>query len=118
MTTEQNDIIETAVDRLFSIIARTRFRAPGTSGDPYLDSLILWVSVVHEVRDALAPLEHPSSALRETEYIYREAIESWLRGDEPKSTVTDDPATAEALSDEDLLGKLRTALDPPHAWFA
>ena len=107
------DPIDTAVDRLFSIIARTRFRAPGTSADPYLDSLILWVSVVAEVREALAPLEHPVSALGEVEYLYRETISAWLRGDEPTSTVTDDPVTAQALSDEDLLHKLRAAVDPP-----
>jgi len=107
------DPIDTAVDRLFSIIARTRFRAPGTSADPYLDSLVLWVSVVGEVREVLAPLEHPVSALGEVEYIYRTAIESWLRGDAPTSTVTDDPVTAQHLSDDELLHKLRAAVDPP-----
>lgn len=112
MTTEPS-AIDAAVDRLFSLIARTRFRSPGTSADPYLDSLILWLSVVGEVRDALAPLEHPTSSLREVEYLYRETITSWLRGDEPTSIVTDDPVTARAFDDEDLLHKLREAVDPP-----
>ncbi|SKU67149.1 Uncharacterised protein [Mycobacteroides abscessus subsp. abscessus] len=107
------DPIDTAVDRLFSIIARTRFRAPGTSSDPYTDALILWVSVVNEVREALAPLEHPKSALGEIEYLYRETISAWLRGEEPTSTITDDPETARALSDDDLLHRLRAAVDPP-----
>lgn len=108
--------VDDAVDRLFSIISRTRFRSPGTSPDPYLDSLILWVSVVNEVREVLAPLGLPSSPLREVEYIYRESIESWLRGDEPTSPVTDDPVTARVLSDEELQGRLRQAIDPPPVW--
>ena len=112
MTTDTGPI-DAAADRIFSLIARTRFRAPGTSADPYLDSLVLWVSVVTEVREVLAPLAHPLSALREVEYIYRETISAWLRGDEPTSTVTDDPVTARALSDDDLLHKLREAIDPP-----
>lgn len=90
---------DTAADRLFSIIARTRFRAPGTSADPYLDSLILWVSVVHEIRETLEPLEHPVSALGAVEAVYRETIESWLRGDEP-------------TTDDELLHKLHRAMSP------
>lgn len=117
MTTEPSDI-DAAVDRLFSIIARTRFRAPGTSADPYTDALILWVSVVTEVRESLAPLEHPKSALREVEYIYRDAISAWLRGEPSPHAYDEDEVTAEAMSDEDLIGRLRTALDPPNVWFA
>ncbi|MDM2175291.1 Uncharacterised protein [Mycobacteroides abscessus subsp. abscessus] len=107
------DPIDTAVDRLFSIIARTRFRAPGTSADPYLDSLILWVSVVTEVRETLAPLEHPISALGEVEYLYRETISAWLRGEGTDYAYAEDEVTAQALSDEDLLHRLRAAVDPP-----
>lgn len=112
------DPIDTAVDRLFALIARTRFRSPGTSADPYTDALILWVSVVTEVRETLAQLEHPVSALREVEYLYRETIEAWLRGEPSVHSYDEDPATAEAMSDEDLIGRLRTAVDPPAAWFA
>lgn len=89
---------DTTADRLFSIIARTRFRAPGTSADPYTDSLILWLSVVHEIREVLEPLEHPKSALGAVETVYRTAIESWLRGDEP-------------VTDGELHAELRRAID-------
>lgn len=105
--------VDFAVDRLFNIIARTRFRAPGTSADPYADALILWVSVVSEVREALAPLEHPKSALGEVEYLYRETIESWLRGEGTHHEYAEDEVTAQMMSDEDLLHKLRAAVDPP-----
>lgn len=105
--------VDFAVDRLFSIIARTRFRAPGTSADPYLDSLILWVSVIGDVREVLAPLEYPKSALREVEYLYRQAIESWLRGEPSAHSYAEDEVTAQMLSDEDLMERLRTAIDPP-----
>lgn len=112
------DPIDTAVDRLFALIARTRFRSPGTSADPYSDALILWVSVVSEVREVLAPLDNPKSALGEVEYLYREAISAWLRGEPTHHSYDEDEVTAQAMSDEDLLHKLRTAVDPPPVWFA
>lgn len=105
--------IDTAVDRLFSIIARTRFRAPGTSADPYDDALIFWVSVTHEVRETLATVAHPKSALREVEYLYRYTIEAWLRGELSHHEYAEDEVTAQMLSDEDLLHRLREAIDPP-----
>jgi len=61
------------VDRLLSIVARTRFRAPGTSPDPYADALILWLSVITEVRAII-----PAEALPAVEAVYRDAVGAWL----------------------------------------
>lgn len=105
-----------AADRLLSLIVRTRFRNPGTSADPYVDSMILWLSVVREAREVLSPWGVPASTLCEVEHIYREAVQAWLRGDEPQSPVTDDRNLARALSDDDLHGSLRQVLDPPTVW--
>lgn len=102
---EREAMPDTAAERLHSIIVRTRFRCPGTSSDPYMDALVLWVSVVGEVRDILASLEVPSTALSETEFIYRDATEAWL--------------SAASLSDADqvdvddrIISRLRDALSP------
>lgn len=102
-----------AADTLMALIVRTRFRNPGTSADPYTDALILWVSVITEAREAVAPLEVPSAALRGVEALYRRAVESWLRGDEPTSPISDVPHIAAALSDADLHAELRRVLDTP-----
>lgn len=99
-----------AADTLMALIVRTRFRNPGTSNDPYLDSLILWVSTVTEAREAVAPLDVSPAALRDIETLYRRAVEAWLRGDEPTSLITDDTNIAAALSDADLHGELRRVL--------
>ncbi|BBZ83100.1 hypothetical protein MABM_30160 [Mycobacteroides abscessus] len=69
-------------ERLFALIARARFRSPGTS-DPYTDTLVLWVSLLGEVREILAPLDYPDAALSRVERVFRVAIESWLDGHTP-----------------------------------
>ncbi|WP_100459263.1 hypothetical protein [Mycobacteroides abscessus] len=70
-------------ERLFALIVRTRFRSPGTSADHYLDTLVIWVSMVGEVREILAPLGYPDVALPGVERVFRAAIESWLDGHTP-----------------------------------
>lgn len=110
--------VEIASGKLFELIVRTRFRNPGTSADPYTDALVLWVSVVNEVRKAVEPLEVRPSIVRDIEYVYRESVEAWLRGDEPKYAYADDPVTARVMDDEDLEHRLREAIDPPTAWIA
>ncbi|WP_100514885.1 hypothetical protein [Mycobacteroides abscessus] len=70
-------------ERLFALIVRTRFRSPGTSADLYLDTLVLWVSMVGEVREILASLGYPAAALPRAERVFRVAIESWLDGHTP-----------------------------------
>lgn len=102
-----------ASDTLMALIVRTRFRNPGTSADPYTDALILWLSVITEAREAVEPLDVPPASLRDIETLYRRAVESWLRGDEPTSLITDVPNIAAALSDADLHGELRRVLDTP-----
>ena len=67
----------TPADRLFALVARTRFRAPGTSSDPYLDALVMWLTVVREAREAL----RGSGSLREVERVYRDSVERWLNGE-------------------------------------
>ena len=56
--------------------------------------------------------------MRDIEYVYRESVEAWLRGDEPKYAYADDPVTARVMDDEDLEHRLREAIDPPTAWIA
>lgn len=115
MDTQQ---VDTAVGELLGLVVRTRFRNPGTSADPYTDTLVLWVSSITEVRKILAPLEVPASTLSEIESIYRESVEAWLRGDEPKCDYADDDATARLMDDEDLEHRFREAIDPPNVWIA
>ncbi|SHP20878.1 hypothetical protein [Mycobacteroides abscessus] len=107
---------ERAADRLLALIARTRSENPGTSPDPYLDGLALWVSVVPQVREVLAAVGTHESTLGEVEYLFREAVTAWLRGDEPYNLLTDDPGTAALLADDELEHRLRTVLDPPAVW--
>lgn len=70
-------------ERLFALIVRTRFRSPGTSADPYLGTLVLWVSLLGEVREILASLGYPDAALSRVERVFRGAVESWLDGHTP-----------------------------------
>lgn len=105
--------LDTAVSLLHELIVSARAENHGTSADPYLDAITLWVSVVPEVREVLSTLETHERTLGEVEYIYREAMTSWLRGDEPCSPLADDPGTAALLADDELEHRLRTALNPP-----
>lgn len=77
-------------DRLLSIVARTRFRAPGTSSDSYTDTLLLWLSVVAEVREIVA-----DENLHAVESVYRSAIARWLDPAGPPDTDPDDTELAE-----------------------
>jgi len=108
--------IDLATSRLHDLIVTARSTHPGISADPYGDALNLWVSGVPEVRDVLSTLPSHESTLGEVEFIYREAMTSWLRGDEPCSLLADDLATAALLADDELEHKIRMVLDPPAVW--
>ncbi|AMT72194.1 MULTISPECIES: hypothetical protein [Mycobacteroides] len=107
---------ERAADRLLALIARTRAENLNTSPDPYLDAITLWIAVVPQVREVLNGLDIHESTLGEVEYLFREAVTAWLRGDEPSSVLTDDPGTAALLAEDELEHRLRTVLDPPEVW--
>lgn len=111
--------IDTAVSKLFDIVARTRSRNPGTSADPYLGALTEWVAVIPEVREVLAPLGDTAS-VSDVEFVYRDTIESWLCGDPPKDDwlCEGNEATAAMFADEELEHRLREAIDPPAVWIA
>lgn len=100
MTTPQLDI---AVSRLHGLIVSARAENPGTSTDPYGDALNLWVSAVPTVREVLSGLDTHDDTLGEVEFVYRTAVEAWLRG-----TVPDGSRVEEAL-----LERIRMALNPP-----
>lgn len=85
-------------ERLFALIVRTRFRCTGTSADPYTDALVVWVSMVSEIREVLVSLDYPATALTKVERVFRDAIESWLDGHTP-------------VDDEELLAELHRAVD-------
>ncbi|SKX74686.1 Uncharacterised protein [Mycobacteroides abscessus subsp. abscessus] len=94
--------LDTAFARLHGLIVTARHENPGTSSDPYGDSLSLWVSVVPAVREVLSGLETHEDTLGEVEYVYRTAVEAWLRGTVPSS----------ARVEEALLDRIRMALNP------
>lgn len=96
------DSLDTAVERLHGLIVTARHENPGTSSDPYLTALNLWVSVVPAVREVLRGLE-THDTLGEVEFVYRTAVAAWLRG-----TVPDGSRVEEALRE-----RIRMALDPP-----
>lgn len=108
--------LDAAVTALHGLIVTARSENPGTSPDPYLDGLALWVSVVPQVREVLAAVGTHKSTLGEVEYIYREAVTAWLCGDEPYNLLTDDTVTAALLADDELEHKIRVVLDPPEVW--
>lgn len=95
--------LDTAVERLHDLIVSARHENPGTSTDPYGDSLSLWVSVVPAVREVLSGLETHEDTLGEVEFVYRTAMTAWLRGTVPSS----------ARVEEALRERIRMALDPP-----
>lgn len=101
---------DTAVTTLHDLIVSARAENPNTSADPYLAALNLWVSVVPQVREVLAAVNTYESTLGEVEYLFREAVTAWLRGDEPYNLLTDDPGTAALLADDELEHRLRTVL--------
>lgn len=113
--TDHDAAVEAAAGRLFGLIERTRFRNPGTSADPYMDSLLLWLSVIHEVREIVAPVAvRPVVTLDHVEHVYRETIAAWLRGDAPDDDP--DPSVARCLADDGIAAGFRDAIDPPDVW--
>ncbi|MFV8308820.1 hypothetical protein [Mycobacteroides chelonae] len=108
--------LDAAVTALHDLIVTARAENPNTTSDPYLDGLALWVAVVPQVREVLVAVGTHESTLGEVEYLYREAVTAWLRGDEPSNVLTDDPGTAALLADDELEHRLRTVLDPPAVW--
>lgn len=111
--------IDAATERLFALIVRTRFRCPGTSSDPYIDTLTMWMTVVAEVREVLASLENAVD-IRDVETIYRDAVGAWLRGDSPTEPWMGEEAgdTAQIFADEEIQHRIRQVLDPPAVWIA
>lgn len=105
--------LDTAVERLHGLIVTARHENPGTSADPYLDALNLWTAVIPAVREVLGTLQVHGDTLGEVEYLFRESVTAWLRGDEPSSVLTDDHGTAALLDDNELEHKIRMALNPP-----
>ncbi|RIS62546.1 hypothetical protein [Mycobacteroides abscessus] len=108
--------LDAAVAALHGLVVAARAEHPGTSDDPYLDALTLWVGAVPEVREVLAAVGTHECTLGEVEYLFREAVTAWLRGDEPSNVLTDDPATARLLADDELEHRIREVLDPPAVW--
>ncbi|MBN7388525.1 Uncharacterised protein [Mycobacteroides abscessus subsp. abscessus] len=96
-------LLDAATAALHGLIVSARAENPGISADPYGDALALWMLVVHEVREVLSGLETHDDTLGEVEYVYRTAVEAWLRG-----TVPDGSRVEEAL-----LERIRMALNPP-----
>ncbi|MCV7194131.1 hypothetical protein [Mycolicibacterium brumae] len=109
-----HDTVAEAAGHLFGLVVRTRFRNPGTSSDPYMDSLLLWLSVVHEVREIIEPVAvRPEVTLDHVETIYRCGVKHWLAGDAP----VDDPNPSDDyLTNDELIAALRDAIDPPDVW--
>lgn len=109
--------LDAATTRLHDLIVTARAENPGTSADPYLDALNLWTAVIPAVREVLGTLQVHGDTLSEVEFIYRTAVEAWLRGTVPVGWVyADDPGTAALLADDELEHRLRTALNPPSDW--
>ncbi|MBE5454108.1 hypothetical protein E3G52_000981 [Mycobacteroides abscessus] len=98
--------LDAATARLHGLIVSARSKNPGTSTDPYGDALALWTAVIPAVREVLSGLETHDDTLGEVEYVYRTAVEAWLRG-----TVSDDSRVEEALRE-----RIRMTLDPPEVW--
>lgn len=98
-----SDSLDTAVERLYELIVSARAENPGTSADPYGDALALWTAVISAVREVLGTLQVHESTLGEVEYVYRTALEAWLRGTVPSS----------ARVEEALRERIRMALNPP-----
>ncbi|SIB99264.1 hypothetical protein [Mycobacteroides abscessus] len=94
---------DAATARLHELILSARHENHGTSTDPYLTALNIWVSAVPAVREVLGTLETHESTLGEVEFVYRTAMTAWLRGTVPSS----------ARVEEALLERIRMALDPP-----
>lgn len=107
------DSLDAVTTRLHELIVSARAENPGISADPYLDAITLWVSVVPEVREVLGTLQVHEDTLGEVEYLFRESVTAWLRGTVPFGGVyADDPA----IADDELLERIRTALNPPSDW--
>ncbi|WP_078314904.1 hypothetical protein [Mycobacterium sp. D16Q16] len=107
--------LDIATAALHDLIVSAKAEATDTT-DPYLTVLTRWIDVLPKVREVLSVMDIHESTLGEIEYIYREAVTSWLRGDEPASLLADDPGTAALLADDELEQKIRVALDPPEVW--
>ncbi|MBN7467084.1 hypothetical protein ACM0AZ_12535 [Mycobacteroides abscessus subsp. massiliense] len=95
--------LDTATAALHDLIVSARAENPSTSDDPYLDAITLWGSAVPTVREVLGTLETHDDTLSEVEFVYRTAVEAWLRGTVPDGTRVE----------EALLERIRMALDPP-----
>ncbi|MDM2349102.1 MULTISPECIES: hypothetical protein [Mycobacteroides] len=95
--------LDIATTRLHELIVSARAENPGTSADPYGDSLSLWAAAVPAVREVLGTLQVHEATLGEVEFVYRTALEAWLRGTVPSS----------ARVEEALLDRIRMALNPP-----
>lgn len=95
-------------DRLLALVMRTRFRATGTSADPYTDALTLWLTVVSEARATLPP----NTSLWEVERVYRDAVESWLLGEPSPHSYAEDEVTAQHMDDDELLERFLVVVSP------
>ncbi|MBV0918042.1 Uncharacterised protein [Mycobacteroides abscessus subsp. massiliense] len=96
-------LLDAAVSRLHGLIVTARHENPNIAADPYLAALTRWVSAVADVRDILSGLDIHESTLGEVEFVYRTALEAWLRGTVPPSLRVE----------EALLERIRMALNPP-----
>lgn len=103
MTTPQ---LDAATTRLHELIVSARAENHGTSADPYLDAITLWIAAVPAVRDILSALKTHDSTLGEVEFVYRTAVEAWLRGTMPDGSHIE----------EALLDRIQMALNPPAVW--
>lgn len=95
--------LDAATTRLHGLIVTARHENSGTSSDPYGDALARWMLVVPEVREVLGTLQVHEDTLGEVEFVYRTAVEAWLRGTVPSS----------ARVEEALLDRIQMALNPP-----
>ncbi|MBN7310349.1 hypothetical protein [Mycobacteroides abscessus] len=96
-------LLDAATTRLHGLIVSARHENHGTSTDPYLSALTLWTAVIPAVREVLGTLQVHESTLGDVEFVYRTAVEAWLRG-----TMPCNPRVEEALRE-----RIRMALDPP-----
>lgn len=95
--------LDAATAALHGLIVSARHENPGASSDPYLDALNLWTAAIPAVREVLSGMDIHDDTLGEVEFVYRTALEAWLRGTVPSS----------ARVEEALRERIRMALDPP-----
>lgn len=99
-------LLDAATARLHGLIVSARHENHGIAADPYLSALTLWTAVIPAVREVLSTLQVHGDTLGEVEFVYRTAVEAWLRGTVPSSARVEDA----------LLERIQMALDPPADW--